>query len=84
VVLKNLFPSASVERDTFERKHRQLDEAVAELSDQGDTIRNPDLLCRVLTRGEEESGPGVDVSILLDGAVKISGSVLTGGISLSS
>jgi hypothetical protein len=83
-LLKKLFPSTTAEGDTFERKRRQLAENLATLSDQGDPIRNPDMLRRVLARSEAETGPGMDVSITVDDAIKITGSVLSGGISLSS
>jgi hypothetical protein len=82
--LKRLFPSTTEEGDTFERKGRQLAENLATLSDQGNPIRNPDMLRQVLARTEAEMGPGKDVSITVDAAIKITGSVLSGGISLSS
>lgn len=83
-LLKTLFPSTTVEGDTFERKRRQLAENLATLSDQGDPIRNPDMLRRVLARSEAETGPGVDVSIPVDDTIKITGSILSGGINLLS
>ena len=82
-LLKKHFPSTTVEGDTFERKRRQLAENLATLSDQGDPIRNPDMFRQVLSRSEAEVGPGMDVSFTVDDAIKITGSVLSGGISLS-
>lgn len=83
-LLKEFFPSTIVEGDTFERKRRQLAESLATLSDRGDPIRNPDMLRQVLVRSEAETGPGMDVSFTVDDAMKFTGSILTGGISLSS
>ena len=83
-LLKEQFPSTIVEGDTFERKRRQLAENIATLSDQGTPIRNPDMLRQVLARSEAETGPGMDVSISVGEAITVTGSVMSGGISLSS
>ncbi len=83
-LLKEQFPLTIVEGDTFERKWRQLANNFAALSDQGNTIRNPDLLRRNLARSEAETGPGMDVSTSVDEAIKVTGSIMSGGISLSS
>ncbi len=42
------------------------------------------MLRRVLARSEAETGPGVDVSIPVDDTIKITGSILSGGINLLS
>lgn len=83
-LLKELFPSTTVEGDTFERRRRQLAENLATLSEQGNSIRNPSLFRQELARSEAETGPGMDVSFTVDDAIKIAGSVLSGGIRLSS
>lgn len=83
-LLKEQFPQTIVEGDTFEKKRRQLAENIATLSDQGTPIRNPDMLRQVLARAEAETGPGMDVSISVGEAITITGSVTSGGISLSS
>ena len=83
-LLKELFPSTSVEGDTFERKRRKLEENLATFSAQGDPIRNPDMFRQELARSEAEMGPGMDVLVTLEGGIKITGSVLAGGISLKS
>jgi hypothetical protein len=83
-LLKRSFPSTIVEGDTFERKRRRLEETLAELSDEGTPIRNPDHFRYVIARSEMETGPGLDVQITFDDAIEISGSITSGGISLRS